>query len=75
MANQALKKLDAWHKTKRGLFAFAVLELILAYIFVSLAIDKGNFIYYILTLALLFGCLQNTVKLIGKFLHGNHRSR
>ena len=70
-----LNKLVAWHKTKLGLFVFAVLELILAYTFVSLAIDKGNFLYYILTLALLFGCLQNIVKLIGKFTHGTHRKR
>lgn len=73
MANKALKRLDAWHKTKRGLFAFAVLELALAYVFVSLAIDKGNLLYYILTLFFLFGCLQNTVKLIGKLLNGSHR--
>ncbi len=70
-----LKKLDAWHKTKRGLATFAVFELILAYIFVSLAIDKGNFLYYILTLALLFGCLQNIVKLVGKLMHESTRKR
>lgn len=62
-----LKKLDAWHKTKIGLLVFAVLELILAYIFVSLAIDKGNFIYYFITLALLFGSLQNFFKLFTSF--------
>ncbi len=65
-----LKKLDAWHKTKIGLLVFAVLELILAYIFVSLAIDKGNFFYYGLTLILLFGSLQNIVKLAGKLING-----
>ncbi len=68
-----LKKLDAWHKTRRGLLVFAVLELLLAYVFVSLAINKGNLLYYILTLVFLFGFLQNTVKLIGKLTHGNHR--
>jgi len=64
-----LKKLDAWHKTKTGLLIFAVLELILAYIFVSLAIDKGNFLYYILTLIFLYGSLQNIFKLAGKFIN------
>lgn len=68
-----LKKLDAWHKTKRGLLAFAVLELLLAYVFVSLAINKGNLLYYILTLVFLFGFLQNTVKLIGNLTHDKHR--
>lgn len=68
-----LKKLDAWHKTRRGLLVFAVLELLLAYVFVSLAINKGNLLYYILTLVFLFVFLQNTVKLIGKLTHDNRR--
>jgi hypothetical protein len=62
-------KLDAWHKKKLGLLVFTVLELVIAYLFVSLAIDKGNFLYYLLTLAFLFGSLQNFFKLIGKLAH------
>ena len=65
-----LKRLDAWHKTKIGLLVFAVLELALAYAFVSLAIDKGNFFYYVVTFLLLFGSLQNFVKLAGKLING-----
>lgn len=65
-----LKQLDNWHKTKTGLLVFAVLELGIAYVFVSLAIDKGNFLYYLLTLIFLFGSLQNLVKLIGKIVNG-----
>lgn len=65
-----ISKLDAWHKTKIGLLIFAVLELGIAYVFVSLAIDKGNFLYYLLTLIFLFGGLQNLVKLIGKIVNG-----
>jgi hypothetical protein len=65
-----LQKLDAWHKTKLGLLVFAVLELVVAYGFISLAIDRGNFWYYLLTLVFLFGGLQNLFKLIGKLLHG-----
>lgn len=64
-----LKQLDAWHKTKSGLLVFAVLELALAYGFISLAIDRGNPCYYLLTLVFLVGGLQNLVKLIGKFVH------
>ena len=65
-----ISKLDAWHKTKIGLLIFAVLELGIAYVFVSLAIDKGNILYYLLTLIFLFGGLQNLVKLIGKIVNG-----
>ena len=65
-----LKQLDAWHKTKIGLLVFAVLELGIVYIFVSLAIDKGNLLYYLLTLVFLFGSLQNLVKFVGKLVSG-----
>jgi hypothetical protein len=65
-----IEKLDAWHKTKTGLLVFGLLELLIAYIFISLAIDRGNLLYYLLTLLFLFGGLQNFVKLIGKLVHG-----
>ena len=63
-----LKQLDTWHKTKLGLLVFAVLELALAYAFISLAIDRGNFWYYLLVLVFLVGALQNLFKLIGKVM-------
>ncbi len=65
-----LKQLDIWHKTKTGLLVFAVLELGIAYVFVSLAIDRGNFIYYGLALIFLFGSLQNLIKLVARFVSG-----
>jgi hypothetical protein len=61
-----LKTLDKWHKTKLGLLVFAIVELALAYGFVSLSIDRGNLVYYLLTLIFLVGFLQNFFKLIGK---------
>ncbi len=70
-----VKKLDQFHKTKTGYLLFGLVELGLAYGFVSLAIDKGNFFYYFLTLVLLVGALQNFLKLAGKVLHGNKASR
>ena len=54
-----LKQLDAWHKTKLGFLVFAVLELAICYGFASLAIDRGNLWWYLLTLVFLFGFLQN----------------
>ena len=67
------KKLDKWHKTKLGLLVFALVELALTYIFVSLAIDVGSLWYYLLTLIFLVGTLQNTLKLIGSFINGKTR--
>ena len=59
-----LKQLDAWHKTKLGLLVFALLELAICYGFASLAIDRGNLWWYLLTLLFLFGFLQNFVRCI-----------
>jgi len=63
-----LQKLEAWHKTKLGLFVFAVLELALSYGFISLAIDKGNFLYYLLTIIFMVGFLRNFILLSHKVL-------
>lgn len=59
-----LKRLEAWHKTKLGLFVFASVQLALAYGFISLAIDRGNFLYYLLTIIFMVGFLRNFIKLI-----------
>jgi hypothetical protein len=64
-----IKQLDKWHKTKPGLFVFAVVELAIAYGFLSLSIDRGNFLWYLLTLIFLVGFLQNFTKLIKSYLH------
>ncbi len=68
-----LNKLDKWHKTRVGLLSFGLVELAVAYGFASLAIDRGNIWWYLLTLAFLVGGLQNLIKLIGKSLHGTAR--
>jgi hypothetical protein len=68
-----LNKLDSWHQTKPGLSVFAVVELAIAYGFASLAIDRGNFLWYILALVALFGCIQNAAKLIGSVTRGHKR--
>jgi hypothetical protein len=68
-----MKKLTKWHQTKLGLLAFSVVELAIAYGFATLAIDRGNFLWYTLALVLLFGCIQNFAKLIGRVSHGHQR--
>ncbi|HVX24501.1 MAG TPA: hypothetical protein VG992_04140 [Candidatus Saccharimonadales bacterium] len=65
-----LNKLDHWHKTRVGLAVFGVVELAIAYGFASLAIDRGNLWWYVLTLIFLVGALQNAAHFIGTFLHG-----
>lgn len=64
-----IKQLDKWHHAKLGYLVFALIELGLAYAFISLAIDRGNPWYYLLTFLFLFGFLQNFIKLIGKLFN------
>jgi hypothetical protein len=64
-----IKQLDKWHKTKTGLLVLGAAELLIAYLIASLAINNGNLWYYLLTLVLLVGSLQNFFKLIGRLFH------
>ena len=59
-----IKKLDTWHRTKVGYLLFAVVELVLAYGFISLAIDRGSLWWYVLTLIFLVGGLKNLLKFV-----------
>lgn len=68
-----MKSLHKWHQTKLGLFVFGLIELAIAYGFASLAIDRGNFLWYLLALIFLVGALQNLFKLIGKVFHGSRK--
>jgi hypothetical protein len=68
-------KLHQWHQTGPGLFLFGLVELAAAYGFGSLAIDRGNPWYYLLTLLFLIGVLQNLVKLIGRIFHVSRPKR
>jgi hypothetical protein len=65
-----LQQLDRWHKTRPGLTVFGLVELALTYGFMSLAIDRGNLWFYLLTLLFLVGTLQNFVHLIGSIVRG-----
>ena len=68
-----MKQLDSWHQTKIGLLVFAAVELAVAYGFGSLAVDRGNFLWYLLALLFLFGFIQNSAKLIGGVVRGHNR--
>lgn len=69
-----MTRLHKWHQTKLGLLVFGLVELALAYGFASLAIDRGNFLYYLLAFIFLIGTLQNLFKLIGKLIHGGRQT-
>jgi hypothetical protein len=68
-----IDKLDKWHKTRAGYIVFALVELAIAYGFVSLAVDRGNILWYLLSLIFFVGFLQNFFKLLGTF-YGKRRN-
>jgi hypothetical protein len=57
-----LQAIDKWHKTKLGHLTFGLAELLLAYLFASLAIDSGSLLEYTVTIILFVGSIQNFVK-------------
>ena len=57
------QQLDHFHKTHIGFLVFGIVELGVAYLFASLAINSGAWWQYVLVLIFLFGGLQNLVKI------------
>lgn len=69
-----LNQMHKFHKTKLGLLVFGVVELAIAYGFISLSIDRGNLWWYLLTLVFLVASLQNLTRFIGSFFNAKkHR--
>lgn len=60
------RKLDHWHQTKPGFLVFGLVELGLAYVFVSLAINSGSLWQWALGFVLVFGALSNLVRIFKK---------
>jgi energy-converting hydrogenase Eha subunit C len=58
-----IEALDKWHKTRLGHLTFGFMELLAAYLFVSLAINSGSLIEYTVTIILFAGAVQNFVKI------------
>lgn len=56
-----LKRLDGFHKTKRGYLVFAVVELVAAYIFISIALDTANMWAYLAGVVLSIGTILNFI--------------
>ena len=69
-----LNKLDKFHKTRLGYGLFALVELALAYLFISWALDAGNWFDYLFALLFTVGFLQNLIHLTTLLL-GKRRGR
>ena len=65
-----MKQISNWHQTKLGLLVFGVVELGLAYIFASLAINSAHTWQWLLAVIFGLGVLQNAGRLAGKIIHG-----
>ena len=57
-----LDRIDRFHKTQKGYLLFAIIELVLAYIFVSIAIDTASMWAYLATLILFVGFIMNITR-------------
>ena len=68
-----LNWLDKFHRTRWGFLAFAVIELALAYLFISWALDSGSIWDYLITLIFFVAFLQNLVKLVGALVFPRRR--
>lgn len=68
-----LKQLDNWHKTRKGYLIFGLIELLLAYIVASRAIETGSLWQYFFAFILLFGGLRNGFECIR--YHDRHNKR
>ncbi len=56
--------LEKWHKTRLGHLVFGLVELGLAYIFGSLAINSGSLWQWALAFVFTVGFFQNLVRMI-----------
>jgi hypothetical protein len=59
-----IDKIDRWHQTKKGLITFGLVELAVAYLLTSKAIDNGSLIVYALAIIVFFGSLNNLIRFV-----------
>ncbi len=67
------QKLEQWHQTKLGLAVFGLVELGLAYINASQALDSGSLLRWFIAIVLFIGAMVNFVKFIGKVVGHDKR--
>jgi uncharacterized membrane protein HdeD (DUF308 family) len=59
-----IKRIAQWTRSKGGMACLALIELVLAYIFASLAIDSGSLLDWLLAVLLLFAGLANIYRAV-----------
>lgn len=57
-----IDQIDKFHQTRRGRITFGLIELLVAYILVSLAIDSGSIWQYIAAIILIVGAINNLIR-------------
>lgn len=63
------------YKTSAGfIFAIVLIELVVGYGFVSLAIDRGNLWWYILAIIFLVRAIKDLFRFLGKIINGRKYS-
>lgn len=62
MAKNSIDQIDRFHKTKKGRITFGLAELLVAYLFVSLAINSGSIWQYVLAILFAIGAVNNLVR-------------
>ncbi|MDZ7786565.1 MAG: hypothetical protein U5L95_05660 [Candidatus Saccharibacteria bacterium] len=67
-AKTPLEKLHNWHHTKHGYLLFGVAELLIAYGFVSWAIDNGQLWTYFIGVVFFAGGIQNIYRMTKRML-------
>jgi len=62
MTTIKLNSFEKWHKSKKGLAVFGIVELVAAYLVGSRAIDTGSLWQYLFATVLFIGGAQNLIK-------------
>lgn len=66
-----LEQFKEWHNnTAAGALTGTVVEGVLAYVFASLSIDRGNLFLYAITALLVIGTIRNFINLIKVLIKG-----
>ncbi|HYF97135.1 MAG TPA: hypothetical protein VD947_03815 [Patescibacteria group bacterium] len=62
--SKTISNIDKFHNTKKGKLIFGTIELILAYVIVSRAIDTGSLWQYLAFIILFIGGLNNLIRAV-----------
>ncbi|MEX2014786.1 MAG: hypothetical protein WD885_02520 [Candidatus Saccharimonadales bacterium] len=60
--DKKVDQIDRFHKTRKGRITFGLVELLAAYLFISLAIHSGSIWQYIAALILTVGAVNNLIR-------------